>query len=126
MGVYSLPKTVNRQRRDCDLNPGPSAPESSTLTTRATQPPHIIKSNVKGYSLCVHATLGGWATEVKDDEEKSGVGGSSYVNTNLTVTRTADIHPGLFLTRLICFDMSECPVCEHCERCACYHRHSEV
>ena len=30
----SLPKTVNRQRRDCDLNPGPSAPESSTLTTR--------------------------------------------------------------------------------------------
>jgi len=29
MGVNSLPK-----RRDCDLNPGPSAPESSTLTTR--------------------------------------------------------------------------------------------
>jgi len=29
-----LPKTVTRQRRDCDLNPGPSAPESSTLTTR--------------------------------------------------------------------------------------------
>jgi len=34
MGVYSLPNTVTRQRRDCDLNPGPSAPESSTLTTR--------------------------------------------------------------------------------------------
>jgi len=33
-GVNSLPKTVTRQRRDCDLNPGPSAPESSTLTTR--------------------------------------------------------------------------------------------
>ena len=31
MGVNSLPKTVTRQRRDCDLNPGPSAPESSTL-----------------------------------------------------------------------------------------------
>ena len=30
MGVNSLP----RQRRDCDLNPGPSAPESSTLTTQ--------------------------------------------------------------------------------------------
>jgi len=29
-----LPKTVTRQRRGCDLNPGPSAPESSTLTTR--------------------------------------------------------------------------------------------
>ena len=36
MGVNSLPKTVTRQRRDCDLNPGPSAPESSTLTTRYT------------------------------------------------------------------------------------------
>jgi len=34
MGVSSLPKTVTRHRRDCDLNPGPSAPESSTLTTR--------------------------------------------------------------------------------------------
>jgi len=30
MGVNSLPKTVTRQRRDCDLNPGPSAPESTT------------------------------------------------------------------------------------------------
>jgi len=40
MGVNSLPKTVSRQRRDCDLNTGPSAPEYSTLTTqlyRATQ-----------------------------------------------------------------------------------------
>ena len=34
MGVNSLPKTVTRRRRGCDLNPGPSAPESSTLTTR--------------------------------------------------------------------------------------------
>ena len=38
MGVNSLPKTVTRQRRDCDLNPGPSAPESSTLTTRLPRP----------------------------------------------------------------------------------------
>ena len=37
MGVNSLPKTVTRQRRDCDLNPGPSSPESSTLTM-ATEP----------------------------------------------------------------------------------------
>jgi len=34
MGVNSLPKTVTRQRRGCDLNPGRSVPESSTLTTR--------------------------------------------------------------------------------------------
>jgi len=38
MGVNSLPKTVTCQRRGCDLNPGPSAAESSTLTTR--QPSH--------------------------------------------------------------------------------------
>ena len=32
--MNSLPKTVTRQGRDCDFDPGPSAPESSTLTTR--------------------------------------------------------------------------------------------
>jgi len=37
--VNSLPKTVTRQRRDCNLNPGPSAPESSTLTTRLPSHP---------------------------------------------------------------------------------------
>jgi len=39
MGVNSLPKTVTRQRGGCDLNPGPSAPESSTLTTRLPSQP---------------------------------------------------------------------------------------
>ena len=34
MGVNSLPKTVTRQRRDYDLNPGPSVPESTTVTSR--------------------------------------------------------------------------------------------
>jgi len=34
MGVNSLPKTVTRQCHGCDLNPGPAAPESSTLTAR--------------------------------------------------------------------------------------------
>ena len=38
--MNSLPKTVNRQRRDCDLNPGP---ESSTLTTRL--PSHPTRTN---------------------------------------------------------------------------------
>jgi len=42
--VNSLPKTVTRQRRDCDLNPGPSAPESSMLTTR---PPSHPKTAIK-------------------------------------------------------------------------------
>ena len=42
LGVNSLPKTVTRQRRDCDLNPGPSAPESSMLTTRLPSHPKSI------------------------------------------------------------------------------------
>ena len=42
MGVNSLPNTVTRQRRDCDLNPGPSAPESSTLTTRLPSHPTCL------------------------------------------------------------------------------------
>ena len=39
MGVNSLPKTVTRQSRGCYLNPGHSAPESSTLTTRLPSHP---------------------------------------------------------------------------------------
>ena len=39
--MNSLPKTVTRQRRDCDLNPDPTAPESSTLTTRLPSHPDI-------------------------------------------------------------------------------------
>jgi len=42
MGVNSLPKTVTQQRRD--LNPGPSAPESSTLTTRLPSHPQLSNS----------------------------------------------------------------------------------
>jgi len=40
--MNSLPKTVTRQRRDCDLNPGHSAPESSTLTTRLPSHPLAV------------------------------------------------------------------------------------
>ena len=42
--MNSLPETVARQRRDCDLNSGPSAPESSTLTTRLPSHPHVVIS----------------------------------------------------------------------------------
>ena len=52
MGVNSLPKTVTRQRRDCDLNPGPSAPESSTLTTRLPSHPDV-------HIACRKVTRGG-------------------------------------------------------------------
>ena len=53
MGVNSLPKTVTRQRRDCDLNPGPTASESSTLTTRLpSHPSQVLKEKlVNRYSV---------------------------------------------------------------------------
>ena len=49
-----LPKTVTRQRHGCDLNPGPSAPESSTLTTRL--PSHRVRTDV------VAVATGCWMT----------------------------------------------------------------
>jgi len=59
MGVNSLPKTVTRQRRDCDLNPGPSAPESSTLTARLPSHPKPMHYGT------VHKQT------VRDDDERS-------------------------------------------------------
>ena len=47
--MNSLPKTVTRPRRDCELNPGPSAPESSALTSRLPSHPN------KNYMLSEHA-----------------------------------------------------------------------
>ena len=43
VGVNSLRKTVTRQHRGCDLNPGHSAPESSKLTTRLPSQPAVSK-----------------------------------------------------------------------------------
>jgi len=57
MGVNSLPKTVTRQRRGCDLNPGPTAPESSTLTTRL--PSHSIASGQPIWILLKQETVSG-------------------------------------------------------------------
>jgi len=55
MGVNSLPKTVTRQRRGCDLNPGPSAPESSTLTTQLPSHPHEYLRGYVCVSVCPRA-----------------------------------------------------------------------
>jgi len=63
MGVNSLPKTVTRQRRDCDLNPDPSAPESSTHDyTAANQ----LAPGVEGGQAGQHVAYGwrmadGWS-----------------------------------------------------------------
>jgi len=50
--VNSLPI---RQRRGCDLNPGPTAPESSTLTTRL--PSHPARPASCTYTAAVYPPL---------------------------------------------------------------------
>jgi len=53
MDANRLPKTVTRQRRDCDMNPGPTAPESSTLTTRLPSHPNKQTANEQLKKWCV-------------------------------------------------------------------------
>ena len=53
--MNSVPKTVTRQRRSCDLNPGPSAPESSTLITRL--PSHPIINNTIFFKTAISILL---------------------------------------------------------------------
>jgi len=72
MGVDSLPKTVTRQHRSCHLNPGPSAPESSTLTTRLPSHPVYYMNNVN-ISVTLLLLLCGqeYINEVVNDPWKS-------------------------------------------------------
>ena len=56
MGVNSLPKTVTGQRRGCDLKPGPSAPESNTLTTRLPSHPMCECANCRVVIAKFHNT----------------------------------------------------------------------
>ena len=57
MDVNNLPMTVTRQRRDCDLNQGPSAPESSTLTTRLPSHPITVQYTKYKISKQAHASV---------------------------------------------------------------------
>ena len=52
MGVNSLPKTVTRQRRGCDLNPGPFCAWVQHANHSATEPP--TREIVIIISLCVY------------------------------------------------------------------------
>jgi len=56
MGVNSLPKTVTRERSGYDLNPGPTAPESITLTTRlpshASRGFKVVLPDLKTFDYC--------------------------------------------------------------------------
>jgi len=55
--VNSLPKPVTRQRRDCDLNPGRSAPESSTLATRLASHALRVHAGLKPVSGVAQVTI---------------------------------------------------------------------
>ena len=59
MGGNSLPKTVTQQHRSCDLNPGPTVPESSMLSTRLPSHPRSFKDSLISYVL--NADSGQWA-----------------------------------------------------------------
>jgi len=54
IGVNSLPKTVTGQRRGCDLNPGPTAPESSIMLTTRLQS-HPLSPYI--YAIAGKATI---------------------------------------------------------------------
>ena len=104
MGVSSLPETVTRQRRDCDLNPGPSVPESSTLTTRLPSHP-IPNSGVGKYrhgkSIVLLAKLIDgracglhlrWSTRC----------GWTYIAYHTSVDRSSTLTPFRFVVDMLC------------------------
>ena len=74
MGVNGLPKTVTRQRRDCDSNPGPSAPESSAPTTRL--PSHPICAVLYRYLVHCSCRRSGKfkPTRVRSGTEQNAIG----------------------------------------------------
>ena len=86
MGVNSLPKTVTRQRRDCDLNPGPSAP-SFTIKSQNPYPNRVQTSAV----LFVGRVTEGQPSRVQisgdGEATRGGCGGSGSVCAGGAVAR---------------------------------------
>jgi len=66
MDVNSLPKTVARQRRGCDLNPGPTVSESSTLTTRLPSHPVYCSELLSSSSPAAAAVVASLTHTVAD------------------------------------------------------------
>ena len=56
--MNSLPKTVTRQRRDCDLNPGPS-PHRNSQITNPSRPTLAVPGASHSWSSDVMARGGG-------------------------------------------------------------------
>ena len=81
MGVNNLPKTVTRERRGCDLNRYPSAPESSTLTTRLPSHPCCF---VFSRNLCVFAR---WRHNNSSSSSSSFIGRQDGVSGRQSATR---------------------------------------
>ena len=97
MGVNSLPKTVTRQRRDCDLNPGPSAPEFSALTTRLPSHPYVNWAPKSAHSPgvgfephLIHGSLGP-AIHIPND---ISIGSSVLVQLADVTDRPTTLHNG--------------------------------
>ena len=97
MGVNSLPKTVTRQRRGCDLNPDSFAPESSTLNTRLlSHPPSVTRyerfNELKLIDRSVKTLLavGGWnlGTEKMTAMLSTSHSRREFIATSITYLRT--------------------------------------
>jgi len=71
MGVNSLPKAVTRQRRGCDLNPGSSVPESSTLTTLLPSRPGTCYCINSVYCCCVTEVVNVFYAPEKNPQNSS-------------------------------------------------------
>ena len=63
--MNSLPKTVTRQRRDCDFISRPSAPGSSTLTTRLPSHPKCVQCRVYSWRRKLNTDWGCCRSAVK-------------------------------------------------------------
>jgi len=77
--VNSLPKTVSRQRRDCDLNAGPSAPESNTLSTRLPSHPGASVLVCKVYCRLCRAGRWSESSRVSTIRTRASGGSSSLI-----------------------------------------------
>ena len=81
-----MPETVTRRRRDCDLNPGRTAPESSTPSPRLpSHHPHAVALHVSRYSAsmrCVFAELDPFRSTPTAPQCRPGAGGRRVPGTS--------------------------------------------
>ena len=87
MGRNSLPKAVTRQRRDCDLYPGPTAPESSTLTARLAS--HLVNKDyrIRRSSSTKFDGAGVWVASFSAAERRTRKRNNSVLRIDLTRPR---------------------------------------